>query len=207
MLTFKDIIDLVFDKKNWKYVLTILLSGFLWGPTTWYVLRNEVYSVRINDLEKDKAELKQDIDKKDKRIEKLEQDSNELSSQKSHIVIKDGKIEENSREISELNKKVTELTLEKSGMESKIKELNDVIDQKDIVIENFNRNSPALAQIKEWQKERHDLLNPWMITNKKLNPSESERIAIKEEEDRVERRAKSLNEQIIELQKSITCKS
>ncbi|WCS38459.1 hypothetical protein [Acinetobacter baumannii] len=207
MFTFKDIIDLVFDKKNWKYVLTIILAAFFWVPATWIFLSKEVYTVRINDLEKDKTELKYEVDKKDKRIEKLEQDSTELSSQKSHLVIKEGRIEESSREISELNKKITELTLEKNQIESKNKELNEIINQKDIVIENFNRSSPVLAQIKELQKERYELLHPWMITGKKVNPTESERIAIKEEEDKVERIAKSLNEQIIELQKSITCKS
>lgn len=195
MLTFfKTIIDLILDKKNLKYVVTILLSGFIWIPTTWLVMDKVNYAPRIDGLTQDKIDLKQEIDKKETRIEKLEKDTVELSSQKSYGVVKDGKIEQSQIAISELNKYINQCLGEKSLLDSKIKDLNNTIDQKDKVIEKFNVNEPILAQIKILQKERHDLLYPWMMTSKK-------------NDEEVDRNAKDLNEQIIALQKSITCKS
>lgn len=195
MLTFfKTIIDLVLDKKNLKYVVTILLSGFIWIPMTWLVMDKVTYAPRIDGLNQDKIDLKQEIDKKETRIEKLEKDTTEFSSQKSYGVVQDGKIEQSQITIFELNKNINQCLEEKSLLDSKIKDLNNTIDQKDKVIENFNVNEPILAQIKVLQKERHDLLHPWMITSKK-------------NDEEVDRNAKDLNEQIIALQKSITCKS
>lgn len=195
MLTFfKTIIDLVLDKKNLKYVVTILLSGFIWIPMTWLVMDKVNYAPRIDGLNQDKIDLKQEIDKKETRIEKLEKNTAELSSQKSYGVVKDGQIVQSQITISELNKNINQCVEVKSLLDSKIKDLNNIIDQKDKVIENFNVNEPILAQIKVLQKERYDLLHPWMITSKKNG-------------EEVDRNAKDLNEQIIALQKSITCKS
>lgn len=72
-------------------------------------------------------------------------------------------------------------------LESKVEDLNNTINQKDKVIENINVNEPVLAQIKALQKERYDLLRPWMISYKK--------------DEEIDRKAKELNDQIIALQK------
>ena len=138
--------------------------------------------------------LDEKIEKKDDRIRKVELANLKLNEQGSKLIVKDGKIEQSQTMISGLNNSINQCFGEKALLDSKIKDLNNTIDQKDKVIENFNVNEPIISQIKALQKERYDLLHPWMITSKK-------------NDEEVDKKAKELNEQIIALQKSITCKS
>ncbi len=140
------------------------------------------------------TQLRAEKDSQQSKIKELELDRSELDKQGSNLITKDGTIEQNQRTISDLNKNINQCALEKNLRDSKIKELNFTIEQKDKVIEGFSGNDPIRTQIRTLQKERNDLLNPWMISSKK-------------DDGEIERKAKALNEQIIELQKSITCKS
>ncbi|MCL6239522.1 hypothetical protein M5F66_14540 [Acinetobacter sp. ANC 5033] len=202
MLTFRDVVDLVSNHIIFKIVVIIILSAFIWVPLSWVVFEKVIYAPKLEQgrqqisyLEKDMQQLQAKNEKNQQIIENFQSNNKSLEKQLGTVVFKDLEINNNKNNIFDLNEKLNSCIQEKTHLDVQIKELSNVINVKDKMIENLSVNEGVITQIKSLQKERHDLLNPGIVVFR--NESSKE----------IDLKAESLNKQIIDLQKSITCKN